>query len=79
MHTINPKTGQTVQSNVLSASVLAPSTMLADAYATALMAMPFKKGKIFINSLNNVEAMWVLAVKDSVEVVSTTGFSFTPQ
>ncbi len=79
VHTINPKTGQTVQSNVLSASVLAPSTMHADAYATALMALPFKKGKILINSLNNVEAMWVLAVKDSVEVVSTTGFSFTPQ
>ncbi|MDA1084862.1 MAG: FAD:protein FMN transferase [Bacteroidetes bacterium] len=79
VHTINPKTGKTVQSNVLSASVLASSTMLADAYATALMAMPFEKGRSLIDSLNDVEAMWVLAVKDSVEVVSSAGFSFTPQ
>ena len=79
VHTINPKTGKTVQSNVLSASVLASSTMLADAYATALMAMPFERGRSLIDSLNDVEAMWVLAVKDSVEVVSSAGFSFTPQ
>ena len=74
VHTINPITGKTVQSNVLSASVLAPSTMLADAYATALMAMPFQKGKTLINSLNNVEAMWVLEVKDSVVVEVTDKF-----
>ena len=48
--------------------------MLADAYATALMTMPFEKGKILINSLNNVEAMWVLAVKDSVVVEVTDKF-----
>ena len=78
-HTVNPKTGETVQSNVLSTSVLAPSAMLADAYATALMAMPFEKGRSLIDSLNDVEAMWVLAVKDSIKVVSSAGFSFTPQ
>ena len=77
VHTINPKTGKTVKSNVLSSSVLAPSTMLADAYATALMAMPFDKGKALIDSLNEVEALWVLAEKDSVRVVATKGFDFS--
>lgn len=76
VHTINPKTGKTVQSNVLSASVLAPSTMLADAYATALMAMPFNKSNMLIETLDNVEAMWVLAKNDTVQVVATPGFTF---
>lgn len=76
VHTINPKTGKTVKSNVLSSSVLAPTTMLADAYATALMAMPFDKGKALIKSLADVEALWVLAEKDSVRVVVTEGFVF---
>jgi thiamine biosynthesis lipoprotein len=76
VHTISPKTGETVQSNVLSTSVLAPSTMLADAYATALMAMPYEKGKTLISNLSAIEAMWVLAVNDSVRVVATPGFTY---
>ena len=76
VHTVNPKTGETVQSNVLSTSVLAPSTMLADAYATALMAMPYEQGKTLISNLSTIEAMWVLAVNDSVQVVATPGFTY---
>ena len=76
VHTVNPKTGETVQSNVLSTSVLAPSTMLADAYATALMAMPYEQGKTLISNLSAIEAMWVLAVNDSVQVVATPGFTY---
>lgn len=79
VHTINPKTGKTVKSNVLSSSVLAPTTMLADAYATALMAMPFDNGKLLVESLAEVEALWVLAEKDSVRVVATEGFDFSRQ
>ena len=76
VHTVNPKTGKTVQSNVLSTSVLAPSTMLADAYATALMAMPYEQGRTLISNLSAIEAMWVLAVNDSVQVVATPGFTY---
>jgi len=76
VHTINPKTGETVQSNVLSTSVLSPSTMLADAYATALMAMPYEQGKILISNLSTIEAMWVLAVNDGIQVVATPGFTY---
>ena len=79
VHTINPKTGKTVKSNVLSTSVLAPSTMLADAYATALMVMPFEIGKNLIESLADVDALWVLAEKDSVRVDATKGFTFDLQ
>jgi thiamine biosynthesis lipoprotein len=79
VHTINPKTGKSVKSKVLSSSVLAPTTMYADAYATALMAMPFEQGKALIESLAEVEALWVLAEKDSVRVVATKGFIFDRQ
>lgn len=77
VHTINPKTGDPVKSDVLSTSVRAASTMLADAYATALMAMPYSKGELLINKLEGVEALWVLAVNDTVRVTATSGFEFT--
>lgn len=38
-HTINPATGYPAQQDVLSATVIAPNAMEADAYATALMVM----------------------------------------
>lgn len=39
VHTIDPKTGYTRNSNILAATVLAPDCATADAYATAFMAM----------------------------------------
>ncbi len=38
-HTINPKTGYPVEHNLLSASVVMPDCMTADAFATAFMVM----------------------------------------
>lgn len=38
-HTINPKTGYPSEQSILSATVIAPDCMTADAYATAFMAM----------------------------------------
>lgn len=38
-HTINPKTGYPSEENILSATIIAPDCMTADAYATAFMAM----------------------------------------
>lgn len=49
VHTINPKTGLAKKSNVLSASVVAENCMIADAYATAFIAMGFDKAKQTIN------------------------------
>lgn len=44
-HTINPKTGQPVQHNILSATVLTNRCARADAYATAFMVMGLDKAK----------------------------------
>ena len=47
-HTINPKTGFPAQNNLLSVSVVHNNCMLADAYATAFMAMGVDKTKKFV-------------------------------
>lgn len=44
-HTIDPMTGYPVQHNILSATVLANSCAMADAYATAFMVMGLEKAK----------------------------------
>ena len=47
-HIIDPKTGWPLQSNLSSVSVIASSTMRADAYATAISVMGITEGKKFI-------------------------------
>jgi hypothetical protein len=48
VHSINPLTGRATQSDVLSATVVVPSTMLADGYATMFMVMGLAKSKAFL-------------------------------
>lgn len=42
-HTIDPRTGYPAEQSVLSATIVANDCMTADAYATAFMAMAWKK------------------------------------
>lgn len=51
-HTIDPTTGLPSESDMLSATIVASNCMLADAYATACMAMGSAKAKKMINRLN---------------------------
>ncbi len=51
-HTISPKTGYSVQTDVLSASVFHDSCMYADAHATAIVAMGLKAGMAYANKNN---------------------------
>lgn len=44
-HTINPKTGASVQSDLVSSSVISSSCMESDGYATALMALGYEKAQ----------------------------------
>jgi len=48
-HTINTKTGYFAKNRMLSVTIIHPSCMLSDAYATAFMAMGIKKSKEFSN------------------------------
>lgn len=56
VHTINPLTGKAQQSDVTSATVVASSCALADAYATAFMAMGLQQSKELLPLLDQVEA-----------------------
>jgi thiamine biosynthesis lipoprotein len=47
-HTIDPHTGYPVQHSLLSATVIAPSAALADAYATAFMVMGVTKARLIL-------------------------------
>lgn len=60
-HTISPVTGRPAQSPTLSATVIARDAMMADAFATACMAMPTSDALAMIDSINGVEAMLVTA------------------
>jgi thiamine biosynthesis lipoprotein len=47
-HTIDPHTGYPVQHSLLSATVVAPTAGLADAYATAFMVMGIDRAKVLL-------------------------------
>lgn len=61
VHSIDPRNGMPVRSKVLSASVRAPDCMTADAYATALMVMPFGQAKQMIEDHPDLGAYWIIA------------------
>lgn len=55
VHTIDPHTGFTRSSNILATSVVAPNCMLADGYATALMAMDLEAAKELLRGHRELE------------------------
>lgn len=66
-HTINPATGYPVQHSLLSATVLAPDCMTADAYATAFMVLGVEKSMEIASRHPEMEVYLIYAV-DSVDV-----------
>lgn len=68
-HTINPRTGYPIQTDVLSATILAPSCMLADGLATACMTMRSEEVPAFIRQFESVEYLLILP-----EVAGKSGF-----
>lgn len=59
-HTINPHTGEATPSNLLSASVIHDNCALADAWATALMAMGKNQALTTANRLG-LKALFIIA------------------
>lgn len=55
VHTVNPITGFAEKSNLLSASVIAENCMMADGYATALMAMGLDRSASMLKELKSIE------------------------
>ena len=75
VHTINPLTGKAEASNVTSATVTAKTCALADAYATACMAMGLDKAKQMLENLEGVEAyLTYLDEQQETQSFATEGF-----
>lgn len=69
-HTLNPHRGEPIDTGLLAVSVLRPSCMLADAYATALLALGPERGSRLATRAN-LPARFLLARRPQyVEVLS---------
>jgi len=74
-HTIDPKTGRPVQHSLLSASVMADSTAVADAYATSFMVMGLEKSITFLKDNKDLEAFFIYSDENgNYQIYVTDGF-----
>lgn len=75
-HTINPRTGYPVGHNLLSATVIAPTVMQADAFATAFMVLGVDSSLIITNQHPEMECYLIFSNdKGEFEVVYSDGFA----
>ncbi|MBR6539911.1 MAG: FAD:protein FMN transferase, partial [Bacteroidales bacterium] len=72
-HTIDPATGYPVKHNLLSATVIAANSTIADAYATYLMVIGFEEAKSFLEKNPHFDAILVYGDQDKMKVYSTKG------
>ena len=74
-HCIDPKTGYPVQHNLLSATVIAETSVWADALASICMVMGMERSLEIINSLDGVEAYYIFVNdQNELETFATEGF-----
>lgn len=72
-HTISTVDGRPAHTDLLSATVVAPNAMLADAYATSCMAMSADSAVAMLERLPGVDALLVtMDPVDSTYVITTT-------
>ena len=68
-HTISPQTGFPVEGNLTSVTILDSSCMMADAYATAIMAMGEVKGLEFANNHNISAILFLRNNNDKIKII----------
>ena len=75
-HTIDPRTGYPVNHNLLSATIVAPSCMRADALATACMVLGVDSALALIESLPETECYLIYAPEstDTLAVLTSSAF-----
>lgn len=74
-HCINPTTGYPVEHQVLSVTVMAESSVWADALASICMVMGLKTSLPLIESMDGVEAYYIFVnEKNTLETFATDGF-----
>lgn len=74
-HTINPVTGYPVQHSLLSVSVMAENTAVADAYATSFIVMGLEKSKDYLSKNQDLEAYFIFSDNEgNYQTYLTDGF-----
>ena len=73
VHTINPKTGEAEKSNILSATVIAKNCMLADGYATAIMALGMEKAKTMLEEKEDLDTYLIYSDDNGKSKVFMSG------
>ena len=63
-HTINPLTGYPSEGNILSASVIYPNCMTADAYATVFMVLGLEKACFIADRIPQMDYLFIYSDKD---------------
>lgn len=70
-HTIDPRTASPVSHSLLSATVIAPSCAMADAYATSFMVVGIEEAKRILDAHPELSAYLIYEEGDSLKVFST--------
>ena len=73
-HTIDPRTGYPVDHSLLSATVIAPDAMTADAYATYCMVIGLEESKAFFAGRTDMEACLIYDEGGEFRTWCTPGF-----
>ncbi len=73
-HTIDPRTGYPVQHTLLSATIVAPDALTADAYATYCMVIGLEASQAFIASRPDLEACLIYDSDGAFETWCSGGF-----
>ncbi len=74
-HSIDPKTGYPVKHEILSATIIAESCIVADAYATACMVAGLEEAKKMLNREENLEGYLIYGdAEGQFQVWTTEGF-----
>ncbi|MDX3774681.1 FAD:protein FMN transferase [Chromatiaceae bacterium AAb-1] len=72
-HLIDPRTGQPIQHRTVSVTVLHPSAMTADGYATVLMVLDEKEALAFANK-HQLAALIIVKTDDGFDEIATEAF-----
>lgn len=72
-HIIDPRTGFTATHNLLSASVIMTSCMMADAYATAFMVLGVEKSLELAQSIEDLDVILIYREGDEIKKYVTEG------
>jgi thiamine biosynthesis lipoprotein len=73
-HSINPTTGYPAENEMISATVVYHDCIRADAYATAFMVMGSEKAMQIVESIDGMEAYFIIHDGEETKTVESSGF-----